>query len=51
MPLYFDRFIPLPKTEAAYLGLLSLPMFPTLTEADQSRTIDAVFRALERGGS
>lgn len=39
----------LPKTEAAYLGLLSLPMFPTLTEADQSRTIDVVFRALQGG--
>jgi len=40
----------LPATEAAYLGLLSLPMFPTLSRADQDRSIDALFRALEADG-
>jgi len=50
-PWYRDRFGTgwgdLPATEAAYLGLLSMPMFPTLSGADQDRSIDALFRALE----
>ena len=33
--------------EAAYLELLSLPMFPTLSDADQERSIESLFRALE----
>ena len=50
-PYYRERFGSrwgdLPETEAAYLGLLSLPMFPTLSVADQDRSIEGVFRALE----
>lgn len=50
-PWYRDRFGTgwgdLPATEAAYLGLLSMPMFPTLSRADQDRSIDALHRALE----
>lgn len=41
----------LPATEAAYLGLLSLPMFPTLRPADQMRSIDALRRALDSESS
>lgn len=43
------RWGDLPATEDAYLGLLSLPMFPTLTDDDQRRSIEALFRALEGG--
>ena len=50
-PWYRDRFGTrwgdLPATEAAYLGLLSMPMFPTLSRVDQDRSIEALFRALE----
>lgn len=50
-PWYRERFGTgwgnLPATEAAYLELLSMPMFPTLTRADQDRSIEALFRALE----
>lgn len=50
-PWYRERFGTqwgdLPATEAAYLMLLSMPMFPTLSRSDQDRSIDALFRALE----
>ena len=35
-----------PNAEAYYQGAISLPMFPTLTEADQQTTIDTVARIL-----
>lgn len=38
----------LPATEVAYLGLLSLPLFPDLSFGDQDRVVDAVRRALSR---
>lgn len=44
-PVYADLgFGPadLPATEAAYAGLLSLPMYPTLTDADVDRVIGAL---------
>lgn len=53
-PYYRDRlgtgWGDLPATEAAYLGLLSLPMFPTLRRADQDHVVSALFRALDAGG-
>ena len=33
------EFCDLPATEAAYAGLLSLPIFPTLTDAGVDRVI------------
>ena len=36
-----------PNTEAAYEGLLSLPLFPDLTEADQDFVVDCLVDALE----
>ena len=52
-PYYRDRlgtgWGDLPATEAAYLGLLSLPMFPTLRRADQDHVVSALFRALDAG--
>jgi dTDP-4-amino-4,6-dideoxygalactose transaminase len=44
-PVYADLgFGPedLPNTEAAYAGLLSIPMHPSLTDADVDRVIDAL---------
>ena len=38
-----DQF---PHTEAAYSGLLSLPMYPDLTEADQDRVVDTLVALL-----
>ena len=37
----------LPVTEAAAERILSLPMFPTLTEADQKRVADAIVQTLD----
>ncbi len=34
----------------AYRGLVSLPLYPTLTFAEQNRVVRALRRALERGG-
>ena len=31
-----------PETERAYEGLLSLPMFPTLTDAEQHRVVETL---------
>jgi dTDP-4-amino-4,6-dideoxygalactose transaminase len=38
----------LPVTETAADRILSLPMFPTLSEADQKRVVDAVVRLVHR---
>jgi perosamine synthetase len=35
-----------PETERAYAGLLSLPMYPALTEADQDRVVEVLGRCL-----
>lgn len=40
----------LPQTEAAYLELLSLPLFPDLTRADQDRVIERLGAALDEVG-
>ena len=48
-PLYADTGRPapdFPETERAYAGLLSLPMFPALTDAEQDRVIAALTRCL-----
>jgi UDP-4-amino-4,6-dideoxy-N-acetyl-beta-L-altrosamine transaminase len=48
-PIYVERgFAPasFPHTEVAYDGLLSLPIFPGLTDADQDRVVGALTRAL-----
>ena len=37
-----------PETERVYAGLLSLPLFPSLTEADQDRVVDALVGAVTR---
>ena len=39
-----------PNTEAAYAGLLSLPLFPTLTEADQDDVVARLAEVLHAGG-
>jgi perosamine synthetase len=36
-----------PHTEAAYERLLSLPLYPTLHEADQDKVIDTLIRAVD----
>jgi perosamine synthetase len=36
----------LPETERAYSGLLSLPMFPTLTDTQQQRVVETLATAL-----
>jgi len=41
------RFGDLPKTEDAYLRLLSLPLFPGLSEADQDRVLEVLLSTLE----
>lgn len=44
------RFGDLPRTEAAYLRLLSLPMFPDLSDSSQGRVIDVLRSVLDRLG-
>ncbi len=44
------RFGDLPHTEAAYLRLLSLPMFPDLGDAAQERVVEVLKRTLDRLG-
>lgn len=39
-----------PETEAAYDDLLSLPLFPALTEADQDDVVDRLAAVLHTGG-
>ncbi len=48
-PIYADLHISVaeyPETERAYAGLLSLPMFPTLTKRDQDYVVEALAKAL-----
>ncbi len=51
-PFYRNRFGTcygdLPKTEDAYLRLLSLPLFPDLGDADQGRVVDVLSTVLEK---
>lgn len=50
-PLYAQRGFdgnPFPHTERAYAGLLSLPLFPTLTRAEQDRVVTVLRDALAR---
>lgn len=42
------RFGDFPKTEAAYLRLLSLPMFPELSDAAQDRVVEVLRCVLDR---
>jgi dTDP-4-amino-4,6-dideoxygalactose transaminase len=41
------RFGDLPQTEDAYLRLLSLPLFPGLSDSDQDRVIEVLLSTLE----
>lgn len=41
------RFGDLPQTEDAYLRLLSLPLFPGLSESDQDRVLEVLLSTLE----
>ena len=41
-PIYQDKAIALPHADEAYEGLLSLPMFPTLSDADQRQAITSL---------
>lgn len=48
-PIYADLHISpaeYPETERAYEGLLSLPMYPSLTKRDQDRVVDVLRTAL-----
>lgn len=47
-PVYADVEISLPNTDAAYDGILSLPVFPDLTDAQQTHVIESLERALDR---
>ena len=48
-PLYLKRgLVSLPVTEAVAAGSIFLPMYASLTEADQARVIDAVIEAVTR---
>ena len=48
-PYYVERFehVSLPVTEAATRETLLLPLYMTMTEAEQDRVIDALRRALQ----
>ena len=35
-----------PETERAYAGLLSLPLFPSLTEANQDRVVETLVQCV-----
>ncbi len=41
-----SRYGDLPQTEDAYLRLLSLPLFPGLSESDQDRVLEVLFSTL-----
>jgi len=43
-PIYEDATTVLPHAAEAYEGLLSLPIFPTLSDADQRHVIDTLLR-------
>ena len=47
---YASEFRPseFPHTEAAYAELLSLPMYPALSDDDQDRVIELLLRAVSR---
>ena len=45
-PAYRDVAADLPATDAAYEGLLSLPLFPSLTDDEQRTVVDALRRVL-----
>ena len=45
-PIYRDEGIELPNTEAAYEGLLTLPIFPRLTDEDQLRVTETLIDVL-----
>ncbi|HET9729801.1 MAG TPA: DegT/DnrJ/EryC1/StrS family aminotransferase [Acidimicrobiia bacterium] len=45
-PVYADPRHDLPQTDRAYEGLLSLPLHPQLTEADQDRVVDVLATTL-----
>lgn len=46
-PTYRDLALDLPETDRAYAGLLSLPMFPTLTDHDQEFVIESLAAVLD----
>ena len=48
-PYYVERFehVSLPVTEAATRETLLLPLYMTMTDAEQDRVIDALRRALQ----
>jgi UDP-4-amino-4,6-dideoxy-N-acetyl-beta-L-altrosamine transaminase len=53
---YYRRLLGLeyagfPETERYYAGCISLPLFPTLTEAEQQRVADELREALAAGGA
>ncbi len=50
-PTYREGAPDLPHTDAAYDGLLSLPMFPGLTDDQQTRVIDTFRRVIEETGA
>ncbi len=43
-PIYEDNATALPRADEAYAHLLSLPMFPTLSDADQRHVIDSLLK-------
>jgi len=45
-PPYQDPAHDLPETDLAYEGLLSLPMFPTLTYREQDRVVETLLRVV-----
>ena len=49
-PIYRDTPCDLPETDRAYEGLLSLPMFPTLTDQMQDTVIDSLLATLVEVG-
>lgn len=46
-PPYFEPERALPNTDRAYEGLLSLPLFPTLTYGEQDRVVETLLRVLD----
>ena len=50
-PIYRDVPGTYPQTDAAYDRLLSMPMFPSLTDEQQDVAVAALERALERTGA
>ncbi len=46
-PIYRDVGADCPETDRAYERLLSLPVFPAMTDGDQRRVVDALERSLD----